>query len=57
VGQAIESGQFTWSPQLQHTHEGSIGQLCNKEIAAMMQQAVGQFEFDKVTAALNALLQ
>lgn len=57
VGESIEAGQFSWTPQVQHTHEGSIGQLCNQEVAGMMQQLMGQFDFDKVTAALDALLQ
>jgi argininosuccinate lyase len=40
VGESIESGnfQFDASKGLRHTHEGSIGNLCNEEIRAEMQK-------------------
>lgn len=44
VGNDIESGQFNWNPNqpLQHTHEGSMGNLCLSEIRAEMQAVLGQ---------------
>jgi argininosuccinate lyase len=36
VGQAIEKGKFSAPARLNHTHEGSIGRLCNEEIRARM---------------------
>ena len=36
VGDAINAGTFSPEPQLQHTHAGSINNLCNKEIREMM---------------------
>ncbi|MFT3981333.1 MAG: argininosuccinate lyase [Ferruginibacter sp.] len=57
VGAAIENGSFTWSPQLHHTHEGSIGNLQNEAIAKRMHALTASFNFDKVDEALNALLQ
>ncbi len=36
VGQAIEKGEFHAPAQLNHTHEGSIGRLCNEQIRVRM---------------------
>ncbi|MFM7222628.1 MAG: argininosuccinate lyase [Bacteroidota bacterium] len=45
VGKMIEAGQFSVdaSKELIHTHEGSIGNLCNDEIRAAMQKAAEGF--------------
>ncbi len=45
VGNSIEAGTFRYNHQqgLHHTHEGSIGNLCNQQIAAAMEQLVAQF--------------
>ena len=56
VGEAIEKGNFTYDTQIQHVHEGSIGQLCNDKIDQMMQTAVRQFDFEKVHFAIQQLL-
>jgi argininosuccinate lyase len=40
-----------------HTHEGSIGHLCNEEITALMQQELAKFGFEKVENAQQQLLQ
>jgi argininosuccinate lyase len=56
VGQAIEEGKFTHSPQLHHTHEGSIGNLCTEEVREMMQKTRQSFNFSKVNLALEQLL-
>ena len=57
VGLAIEAGEFAADKQVHHTHEGSIGNLCNTEIAALMQKAVDGFHFERMNAAVDALLQ
>lgn len=57
VGLDIEAGKFNYNTNLNHTHEGSIGNLCNDKIEANMQQTLSAFEFDKVHAAINALLE
>lgn len=45
VGNAIENGTFKYDIQeLQHTHEGSIGNLCNQQIRELMEQVVRQFQ-------------
>ena len=57
VGLAIEANQFTYSTNVNHTHEGSIGNLCTEQINGMMQTTVSKFEFEKVHIAINALLK
>jgi argininosuccinate lyase len=56
VGLDIEAGNFSHDKQVQHTHEGSIGNLCNDEITAFMQDAINGFHFQKMEQAEAALL-
>jgi argininosuccinate lyase len=56
VGLDIEAGRFTTDKQVHHTHEGSIGNLCNDRIEQLMQQVVSGFNFDTMEAAEKALL-
>jgi argininosuccinate lyase len=45
VGNQIDAGTFCfdYSKQLHHVHEGSIGNLCNTEIAAEMNKVMKKF--------------
>mgnify|MGYP003295600122 FL=1 len=56
VGLDIEAGKFTPNKNIQHTHEGSIGNLCNQEIAQLMDSIVNDFHFERIDQAMNALL-
>ena len=56
VGLAIEAGKFVADKNIHHTHEGSIGNLCTAEIAALMQQVVDGFRFEQVNTAEQTLL-
>ncbi|GGG79026.1 argininosuccinate lyase [Parapedobacter pyrenivorans] len=56
IGLAIEAGTFKPQKAVNHTHEGSIGNLCNSEIRQAFGQAVGSFGFDRVHEALSKLL-
>lgn len=57
VGAAIERGEFkAGTSELKHTHEGSIGNLCNKEIRSMMEQTLQGFHFGKTEQAVQKLL-
>ncbi len=56
VGVAIEKGDFTYSTELNHTHEGSIGNLCLDEISGMMKDVCQKFSFEKVENAERKLL-
>ena len=56
VGTAIEAGEFKHSNNINHTHEGSIGNLCLAEISGMMDDVVQKFNFAKVKIALQQLI-
>jgi argininosuccinate lyase len=44
IGNAINKGGFTYNlQQLHHTHEGSIGNLCNEEIVKEMNKVLDKF--------------
>ncbi|PKV75587.1 argininosuccinate lyase [Pontibacter ramchanderi] len=57
VGERIEAGTFAAPEQMTHTHEGSIGNLCTQEIAALMEQAIAGFQFDRAEKALEELVK
>lgn len=57
VGKEILSGKFSFHGELHHTHEGSIGNLCNDRIRAKMQEISGRFGFDAVAEAEESLLK
>lgn len=57
VGRDIANGNFTPSTDINHSHEGSIGNLCNDQINTLMQEAVAQFPFAKIQTAYANLLQ
>ena len=56
VGLDIEAGKFTPCKDIHHTHEGSIGNLMNDQIAALMQQTLDGFGFERVMKAEAKLL-
>ena len=56
VGLDIEAGNFTHDKQVHHTHEGSIGNLCNDRIVALMEQVVEGFNFATMEDAERVLL-
>jgi argininosuccinate lyase len=44
VGQEIELGIYSHKGEMAHTHPGSMGNLCNKEIAMRMERLLMEFE-------------
>lgn len=56
VGLAIERGEFTAPESVSHTHEGSIGNLCNDRIRALYDRTYSQFNFDTYHEAFRKLL-
>ena len=56
VGLDIEAGKFTPNKDIHHTHEGSIGNLCNDRIEALMQSVLEGFAFNRVEQAEKKLL-
>jgi argininosuccinate lyase len=56
IGKSIETGDFKYNPSVHHTHEGSIGNLCNAQIQHSMTDIIEKFNFNKVKIALQQLL-
>lgn len=56
VGEAVMKGEFKFRGTLNHTHEGSIGNLCNAEIRRKMDRVTASFDFGKVESAVAALV-
>ena len=56
IGIAIEQNKYQYSPEIQHTHEGSTGNLRNADIQRMMKETVNGFNFSAVKSALEQLL-
>jgi argininosuccinate lyase len=56
VGLAIEKGEFNPDKTINHTHEGSIGNLGNAEITAAFDKLLKGFDFDKANDAVRALV-
>ncbi|MGI6242416.1 MAG: argininosuccinate lyase [Prevotella sp.] len=57
VGLEIEAGTFKADKNIHHTHEGSIGNLCNDRIQALMDKTLSNFNFEKVRQAEHDLLK
>ena len=56
VGIEIDHGQFEFSGELHHTHEGSIGNLCTAQILKKMEEAERRFTFADVHRAMSELV-
>lgn len=58
VGKAVEDGTYTVPEkiQIQNPHEGSIQNLCTKEIKLLMDETVAGFGFDRINEAIARLL-
>lgn len=57
VGAEIGDGTYIAPRELKHNHEGSIGNLQTDAIRARMGREIEAFEYDKITAAFEALLK
>src|ERR1019366_2600860 len=57
TGMDIENNTFTYEASVNHTHEGSIGNLENDAIATMMDNILSRFNFAKVKDALEKLMK
>jgi argininosuccinate lyase len=56
VGENIEKGNFRPDRTLQHTHEGSLGNLCLPEIQQRMEHVQNRFNFGAVHQAYKKLM-
>jgi len=57
IGLEIEAGNFVVDKKLNHTHEGSIGNLCNDRIEKLKSEIIAGFGFEKVERALEKLIK
>ena len=57
VGLEIEAGTFKADRNIHHTHEGSIGNLCNDKIQNLMEDTLKGFNFERMTDAEKELLK
>lgn len=56
IASDIESGNFVPNKSIEHTHKGSIGNLCNDQIELLMKSILSEFNFIKVDKALAKLI-
>lgn len=56
VGRQIESGEFDPPRTVQHTHEGSIGNLNHQEVNAKWERIWGGFGFEKIGKKIEELV-
>ena len=56
VGLDIEAGKFEPVREVHHTHEGSIGNLCNDKITALFDRTLSDFHFESYHSAIESLL-
>lgn len=56
VGLEIEAGNFIPDKKVRHTHEGSIGNLCNDQIESMKRQIISDFRFEVVNQSIEQLM-
>ncbi|MCR5130101.1 MAG: argininosuccinate lyase [Prevotella sp.] len=57
VGLQIEAGEFHADRNIHHTHEGSIGNLCNEQIAQLMETRLAEFHFERAEEAEKKLVE
>ena len=57
IGLAIEQGDFNPDKTVNHTHEGSIGNLGNEQITAAFDKLLANFDFEKVDKAIKELVK
>lgn len=56
VGREFEQGMFAPLTDIHHTHEGSIGNLCNDQLRVQMEKEIAAFHFEKANTAIGKLL-
>jgi argininosuccinate lyase len=56
VGREIEAGTYDPPRTISHTHEGSIGNLCNDHIRGYFEETLRDFDFRRVDECIENLL-
>ena len=57
IGMKIQSGNYEPDRRVEHTHAGSIGNLCLPQIQEKFTAVVNRFNFEKVDRAIDKLLE
>jgi argininosuccinate lyase len=57
VSESIAAGNYVPDRDVHHTHEGSIGNLCNAEIAGKVDKIMNQFPLNEIDTQLSNLLE
>lgn len=57
VAASIAAGEFKPDKNIKHTHEGSIGNLCNEKIVELMNSTLAGFDFEKAERAEQELVK
>jgi argininosuccinate lyase len=56
VGELIENSNFHPDKEVNHSHEGSIGNLCLENISEKKDEILNDFRFEKIEKAIGKLL-
>ena len=56
VGESIQNGTVQPDKNILHTHEGSIGNLCLKQISEKMEEILSSFRFENAKNAVDRLI-
>lgn len=56
VGELIQSGEYKVPAEVNHTHEGSVGNLCLDEIKGMMNEVIDGFQFESSNKSIQELV-
>jgi argininosuccinate lyase len=57
IGRQVAEGEFLPDKSVEHTHEGSIGNLCLDEIRSRKENILSGFHFESIRLTLSRLLQ
>lgn len=56
ISKQVEAGTFHYDKKINHSHEGSLGNLCTAQIKNKFAKIYAQFQFDKVAEAMDKLI-
>ncbi|HEX7585639.1 MAG TPA: argininosuccinate lyase, partial [Prolixibacteraceae bacterium] len=56
IGGQINAGSYNPSREINHTHEGSLGNLCLEQISDRMKHIIQSYEFQDIEKAYAKLL-
>ena len=57
IGEKLKNNQYTPDKDIQHTHEGSIGNLCNEQIQKKFERIFANFSSKSIKEAEEKLLK